>query len=58
MPCAFPCSLILFTVMMEAIHSSETSILKKATLRQVPEDGILHSHRLENFKSKTTNLCF
>jgi hypothetical protein len=46
-----PTSLILFTLMMEAIHSSETSICTRATQRGIQEDGILHSHRRENLKS-------
>jgi hypothetical protein len=47
----FPCVLILFTMTLEAIRSSETSILTKATLRSIPEDDIRHSHRRENLKS-------
>jgi hypothetical protein len=42
---------IFVTLMMGAIRSSEMSVLTRATRRNIPEDGIRHSHRRENFKS-------
>jgi hypothetical protein len=42
---------ILVTLMMEAIPSSETSILRRATWRNILEGGIVHGYRCENFKS-------
>jgi hypothetical protein len=43
---------VLVTLMMEAICSSETPVLIRATWHKIPEDGILHSHCRENLKSK------
>jgi hypothetical protein len=46
-----PSSLVLVTLMVEAKHSSETLLLTRAILCNIPDDGILHSHRRENLRS-------
>jgi hypothetical protein len=48
-----PISPILVILNMEALSSVEISILKRATRRKIPEDGIDHSHRHESLRSYT-----
>jgi hypothetical protein len=43
-------SSILVTLMMQALSSSELSVLTTATRRNISDDGILHSHRCTNLK--------
>jgi hypothetical protein len=38
-------------LMVNAIFFFKTSVLARATRRNIPENGILHSHRRGNLKS-------
>jgi hypothetical protein len=44
-------ALVRTDVSDELSASSETSVLTRATRRNIPEDAIIHSHRRENHKS-------
>jgi hypothetical protein len=50
-----PSSSIIVTPMMEALGSSETSVLTRATQRNIPEGGILDS--LENGINCVYEIC-
>jgi hypothetical protein len=47
-----------YTLKMEAILPSETSVYTISTRRHIPEDGIFHNHRRENLKSYIYVLIF
>jgi hypothetical protein len=46
---------LLSTRMKEAKSFTETTFLTRATLRNIPEDANIHSHRRENLKSYIIN---
>jgi hypothetical protein len=46
-----PSSALLVTLVMKALRSSKTSVLTRATQRNIAEVGIFHGHRRENLKS-------
>jgi hypothetical protein len=47
----FLAELILSTLKMGAIYSSEMVDTQRTTWRYIPEDGTLHNHHFENIKS-------
>jgi hypothetical protein len=53
-----PSSPIFVTLMKYALCASETSVFTRATRCNIPEYGILHSHRSENLRSDIALTCW
>jgi hypothetical protein len=49
---------LLASLVMEALNSSETSVLTRGTRPNIAEVDILHSHRCENLKSYMLQVIF
>jgi hypothetical protein len=56
--CVVPSSPILVTLMNEALGSSETSVLTRATWRNIPEDTILHFFIFALYLDRDTSNCY
>jgi hypothetical protein len=53
----FPAGVFVLPWRWRLTRSSEMSVLTRSTRHHIPEGGILHNHRLENFQSETV-VCF